>query len=71
MVKCLCIFLLWLCSVIFFFLFLFNLSMLCILSRGKEEQCEQLEAIQEGSFSESDADYFISMCTIEIRKKKK
>lgn len=43
--------------------------MLCILSRGEEEQCEQLEVIQEGSFSEGDADYFISMCTTEHRKK--
>ena len=62
-----------LCSVIFFFFFffLFNLSMLCILNRGEEEQCEQLEVIQEGSFSEGDADYFISMCTTENRKKKK
>lgn len=57
------------CNFIFFFLF--TLSVLCILSRGEEEQCEQLEVIQEGSFSEGDADYFISMCTTEHRKKKK
>lgn len=56
------------CNFIFFFLF--TLSVLCILSRREEEQCEQLEVIQEGSFSEGDADYFISMCTAEHRKRR-